>query len=251
MKTRWPVVCPVVAAAVLVATMAFAQSAPAGDSWRYQLDVYGWGTGMSGEVGPETGLYQVSASFSDLTKYLDFAAMGHFEASKGRWGLMADAFYVNLGHSIDSKAGIPVKLNLEEGILSLEGTYLIYGDARSTYEVTFGARYNEVRNDITPYLLPPAHSTLSWTDPVVGFKGGVKMGKTWSFGYRFDVGGFGAGSDLSFLGVLRFDARLSKSTSLALGYAAYKVDYETGSGGNTVICDTTMQGPFLGVSFRW
>ncbi len=76
----------------------------------------------------------------------------------------------------------------------------------------------------------PVHSSSCWTDPVQGVKGGVQMGRTWSYGYRTVAGGFGAGSDLPVLASLRLDARLSRPTSLGLGYAACRVDYETGSG---------------------
>jgi hypothetical protein len=236
---------------LLGATAVQAQAAKGADAWKYQFDLFAWGTGLSGTVGPEMGLYSVDASFGDITKYLDFASMGHFEATRGRWGVMADLFYVDLGHSVDDAYGNPVKLGMQNLVLGLGGTYRLYGDAKSTFDFVLGARYNEVKSDITPYLLPSRHSSLSWTDPVVGLKGGVRLGKVWSFGYRVDVGGFGAGSNLACLAAFRFDAQLSRSVALNLGYICYKVDYEEKNGASTFVYDTLMQGPALGVSFRW
>jgi hypothetical protein len=153
-------------------------------------------------VGPAIREYQVNASFSDLTEYLDFAAMGHFEAREEKWGFMLDAFYVNLGHSVDNRFGYPVKLDLEDLILGAAGTYRVYQSDKSSFDLTFGARYNEVKTGLTPRWMPAHHKSISWTDPVIGFKGGVRLSKAWTFGYRGDVGGFGAGSDFTWLGVL-------------------------------------------------
>jgi hypothetical protein len=238
------------AATAIQAQQASEAPAPAG-GWHYELDLFAWGSGLSGDVGPAIKEYQLHASFSDVTKYLDFAAMGHFEARKEKWGILADSFYVNLGHSVDNHLGNPVKLNLEEMILGIAGSYQVFESPSARFDFTFGARYNEVKTGITPYFLPARNQRISWTDPVIGFKGGVKMSKAWTFGYRGDIGGFGAGSELTWLGVVRFDAQVSKHTSLGFGYVGYGVDYKKGSGHKEFVYDMTTTGPFLGIAWRW
>jgi hypothetical protein len=228
-----------------------AQTAQAQAGWSYEFDLFGWGAGLGGDVGPNFGPYHVDASFSDLAKYLDLGGMGHFEARRCKWGLMVDAVYVNLGHSADNRFGFPVKVNVEDMILGLEGTYRFYEDPRASFDLTLGVRYNDVSTDLTPHRLPARHTNLSWTDPVLGVKGGVKLGKTWTFGYRADVGGFGTGSDFSTLVAFRLDAKVSQHVGLGFGYLAYKVDYSTGSERKDFVYNTTMQGPFLGVVWRW
>lgn len=243
----------VASALLLMAAGAVRAQAPAqGDGgWHYEADLFGWGAGLSGDVGPNIKAYQVDASFSDLSQYLDMGAMAHFEARKQRWGMMADAIYVNLGHSVDNRFGSPVKLNLEDMYIGLAGTFRIYEDPRSSFDFTFGARYNVVRADLTPHLLPARNLDLSWTDPVFGLKGGVRLGKIWTFGYRTDVGGFGAGSDFTCLAAFRLDAQVSRHVAIGFGYAYYKVDYETGSGRDDFTYNTAMHGPFVGVAWRW
>lgn len=242
----------VAAACVLMAaTAAQAQAAPETDGWQYEFDVFAWGSSLSGDVGPASDEYRFHQSFSDVLNYLDIAAMGHFDARKDRWGFMVDAFYVNLGDTKDTSYGIPVKINLEESIFSVVGTYRAFESPKASFDVTMGARYNEIKSDLTPRDMPRMHSSFSWTDPIVGFKGGVKLGKIWTFGYRGDVGGFGAGSDFTWLGVLRFDARVSKNTTLGFGYSGYNVDYTEGSGAEEFVYNVTTYGPFLGVAFRW
>ena len=250
-RSAWMVVVTVSVLLAFAGVIRAQDAPPASSTWHYELDLFAWGSGLSGDVGPASKEYQLHASFADLTEVLDFAAMGHFEVRKEKWGFMADAFYVNLGHSVDNRLGLPVKLNLEETILGMAGSYRLYQGPRALFDLTFGARYNEVKTGITPTLMPPMDHSISWTDPVIGVKGGVKMSKAWTFGYRADVGGFGAGSRLTWLGVLQFGAQLSQHTSLNFGYISYGVDYEKGSGARQFVYDMTTSGPFLGVSFKW
>ncbi len=246
------VVVVLAACLLTVAQVSQAQQASQPSSgWRYQLDLYAWGSGLSGHVGPADQAFQVEESFSSVLDYLDMGAMFHFEAQHGRWGLLLDPFYVDLGDSVDSKAGTPVDLSLKELIVNLQGTYRGYESPKTTFDFTFGGRYNELKSSITPYQMPTEHGSIQWVDPVVGIKGAVQMSTHWAFGYRADVGGFGAGSKLTWTGVVRFDAQVAKHFAVAFGYAAYYADYEKGTGSETFVYDMTMAGPFLGASFRW
>jgi hypothetical protein len=238
------------AATAIQAQQASEAPAPAG-GWHYELDLLGWGSGLSGDVGPAIHEYQIHASFSDLTEYLDFAAMGHFEARKEKWGFTLDAFYVNLGHSVDNRFGYPVELDLESLILGAAGTYRVYQGDKSSFDLTFGARYNEVKTGLEPRWTPAYHKNIAWTDPVIGFQGGVRLSKAWTFGYRGDIGGFGAGSDFTWLGILQLEAQLSEHVGLGFGFLGYGVDYKKGSGYQEFVYDTTMYGPFLGIAWRW
>ena len=70
--------------------------APAGE-WQYEFTPYLWGAAMKGDVqGGALPKISVDASFSDITKVLDFGLMGAFEARKGQWGLVFDAIYMDL-----------------------------------------------------------------------------------------------------------------------------------------------------------
>jgi hypothetical protein len=222
--------------------------------WHYGLDIYGWGTGLSGSVGPNDNQQQVKENFSGIVSYLDMAFMAHFEANNGTWGIIVDPYYVDLGDSTTTGAGYPVNLDLKQFMGGLAGTYRLYRSPQTIFDLTFGLRYNELRLTINPYVVPSQHKSVNWTDPVIGFKGGVQMSKAWSFGYRADVGGFGAGSRLTWSGVVRFDAKVSKTCSLGFGYIYYYVDYEENAGRQDLgsfVYDMAQAGPFLGVGFHW
>jgi len=48
-----------------------------------------------------------------------------------------------------------------------------------------------------------------------------------------------------------FDYRAWKNTSIKFGYRIYDIDYETGSGADTLGLDAQMMGPWLGVTMYY
>jgi hypothetical protein len=239
----------------MVSPALFAQeAAPKTCDWHYDLEVYLWGCGLSGNVGPKDSAMQVQESFSGLASHLDMAFMAHFEANNGKWGIILDPYYVDLGDDATDGVGNPVHLDLKQFMTNLAGFYRLYQSPKTNFDLTFGIRYVEMKTAITPYAIPTQRQSIDWIDPIIGFKGNVKMSKVWSFGYRADVGGFGVGSRLTWSGNVHFDAAVSKSCSLGAGYIYYWVDYEknmdprdTGS----FVYNMAQAGPFLGVSFHW
>lgn len=237
----------------LLTGAAWAQQPQSGydGKWHYEVDLFLWGTSLSGATGPAVKDYQVDMSFGDVAEVLDFAAMGSFSARKDRWGFHLDTFYANLGESVDGPMGNPIELNLEDTIFDAAGTYRVFQSERASCDLLFGLRYNDVTVGLEPFRFPAREQGVSWTDPIVGVAGGVQMTERWTFGYRADVGGFGAGSDFTWLGALRFDARMSEHCYLGLGYIGYSVDYTKGSGPSEFVYDMDMYGPYLGIAWKW
>lgn len=252
---RVSVMVVLTACLILSAPALLAQEAsPKTCDWHYDLDLYLWGTGLSGSVGPAVRSMQVQESFSSLASHLDMAFMAHFEANNGTWGIVLDPYYVDLGDNAENGAGYPVHLDLKQFMTNLAGSYRLYRSPNTTLDLTFGLRYVELKTAITPFVLPTQSRSIDWTDPILGFKGNVKMSKIWSFGYRADVGGFGVGSRLTWSGVIRFDAAVSKHCSLGVGYIYYWVDYEKNTrhfDRSSFIYDMAQAGPSLSVSFHW
>ena len=156
-----------------------AQAAPPGEAgWNYGLILYGWGTGLSGDVGPNIRQFEVHASTSDILSNLDFAAMAHFEAHNGKWGILVDPIYANLGKTVDEPGAPP------RGPSTSIWKHLPSASRRATRSTRApaptstspsGARYTGLSTDITPRRLPAFHASYSWVDPVVGLVGSVRM----------------------------------------------------------------------------
>ena len=248
--------CACLAAALLLASTAvFAQDAAQKTcDWHYELDLVAWGAGMSGSVGPNDNALKVNESFGSLLHYLDMAGQLHFEANNGTWGILLDPFYVNLGDSTKLPNGYPVDLKVKSFITGLAGSYRLYKSPTVLFDLTFGGRYNKLTANVTPQGYPTYGGDMNWIDPVVGFRVGVQMSKVWAFGFRADVGGFGVGSQLTWSGVVRFDAQLSKGFLISFGYINLYNDYvksEGPHGRGTFEYAMNQGGPYLGVGFKF
>src|SRR5687767_5642174 len=86
--------------AVCFASVARAQSAPPAttspDEWEFNVTPYVFLPRLKGTIGVVGETAEVNASFSDIFRNLDFAAMGTFEARKRNWSVLVDGMYMSL-----------------------------------------------------------------------------------------------------------------------------------------------------------
>ena len=97
-------------------------------------------------------------------------------------------------------------------------------------------------------------STVDWWDPYVGLRFRQQRGPGEELVLRGDIGGFGAGSDLTWQleGLYNIDTTLlGYNVTAQLGYKALYVDYSQGSGSNAVGFDWLWHGPVAGAKFSW
>ena len=83
-----------------LATMAAEPPAtPDPDPWRYNVALYGWALGVTGNVTARNQTIDTNASFIDLLQKSDSLVgfMGYFEADKGRLGVYTDLVFAKLG----------------------------------------------------------------------------------------------------------------------------------------------------------
>ena len=92
--------------ATLASNGAFAQQAASddSDSWQFGASIYGWFPDIAGETvftqndsGGDFGV-----DIEDILGNLKFTLMGAFDVRKGRWGLLTDLIYMEVG---DSESG--------------------------------------------------------------------------------------------------------------------------------------------------
>ena len=92
-----------------------------------------------------------------------------------------------------------------------------------------------------------ANGNQDWVDPLVGLHYFSVLGPHWSVLAQGDVGGFGAGSQLSWqlYGGVRYC--FSHAFSLGLRYRELFVDYRHSG----FVFDTTTQGPLITLDFTY
>ena len=94
-----------------------------------------------------------------------------------------------------------------------------------------------------------------WIDPIVGVRTIWQLTPRWSFGAYGDVGGFGVGSDFSWLanGLVgyRFDLLSEKDSKFLFGYRALYQDYSDGSGASKFEWDGILHGPLFALAMEF
>ena len=78
---------------------AVVETPPAVSPWTFEGSMYGWLTGLDGDIGVDGLDVGFNESFLDIVDDLNMAAMLRFEARYAKWGVIVDGFYVDLGTS--------------------------------------------------------------------------------------------------------------------------------------------------------
>jgi hypothetical protein len=225
-----------------------AEAQSSSDEWQFQIaPLYLWAVSIDGTMTLRGRLEQdFEVDFSDAFDNLEAAFTVHFEASKGRWGLMADAMYLNLAGSQD--------INTPGGTADIEFTNLVLEGAggysfADSWWVIAGVRYFELDSDIRFQLdiAPEIDVSESWTDLFAGLMWRPKLGDRWTFSGRFDVGA--GGSDLVWNAHAIIDYRLGKWVAILAGYRHLDYDYKNQNNGIKV--DMAMSGPLVALRFFW
>lgn len=135
---------------------------PAG-GWEFRVEPYAWFTGLDGKTGIGPLVTEMSPSFSEVFEYLDMAAALQVEARNGRWGVLADGFYADLGGSGSTPGRVydHVELDMKQFIGELSVAYRVYECPKGFVDVYGGFRYNNLSMDFDASLDPTGIAALS------------------------------------------------------------------------------------------
>ena len=233
---------------VAVGVAASADAQGESDKWQFQIaPLYLWAVNVDGTMTVRDRFDQdFGVDFSDAFDNLETAFTVHFEASKGRWGVLADVSYLNLAGSQDTNTpGETADIEVENLILEGAGGY----EFADTWWVIAGVRYFKLDSDIGFQLefAPEIEVTESWTDLFAGVMWRPKLGERWTFSGRFDIGA--GGSDLVWNAGALIDYRLGKWAAIFAGYRHLDYDYKNQNNGIKV--DMSMSGPVVAFRFFW
>jgi hypothetical protein len=250
MTSKKPIAIPVAVMFALIAMTNMANAQTRSSDWNHNIAVYMLGASLDGQitVGPLTA--DVNMSMSDVFSNLDMGAMAAYRGEKGRWAVMADMIYMDLGTTVEGPLGFETDVGFDQWLLELDGSYRL---SRVT-ELLFGVRYVGLSGDALfhgPIQDRRVDYDKSWVDPLVGLRFPIPLGKKWTFVGRGDIGGFGIGSEFTWhvLATVRF--QVSRTVSLAAGYRLVDFDYEDGEGLSLFKFDMQEGGPGVGVIFSF
>lgn len=266
---------PALAAALLCAAAPLAPgnaAAQDADAWRYSATIYGYLPDIGGKTRfpSNGGGSDLTLDIGTILDNLKFAFMGAFEANNGRWGVLADVIYMDIGASKSGSrdlaiggvipAGTASNLNydMKGWVGTLAGTYRTVNRPDYTLDVVAGARVLDIRQklnwtvtgDVGQIPLPDRAGTRevdeqNW-DAIVGVKGRYAFGdgQRWFVPYYLDIGA----------GQSKFTWQAIGGIGYSFGWgdvvAAWRyTDYEMKSGKN--VEEMTFNGPAIGAVFRW
>lgn len=233
------------ATVVLIASGAWTPAAAQvpSDEWDVTVAPYFMGAAMSGTTAVRGREVDVDVSASDIFSNLQFGAMGLVVARKGRWGIGGDAIWMALGTTVRNTN---VDFN--------QGAFAVYGLRRlsSAADLTLGMRVNTLQGQLKSNTLGfDVSQDKTWVDPLVGLTLRSPREHRVRLQLYTEIGGFGAGSDLTWQVFPTLGIKLNDRLSLELGYRWLDIDYSTGDGNERFSYDVLTQGPIGGLAFRF
>jgi hypothetical protein len=247
------------AVGIMMASLSFMGRAAQGqdlepDRWKLSATPYMWLSGINGDVKVRDTEVDVDVPFSDILDALDFGALVHIEAQKGRWGLLSDVIYLALSTDKDLNV-VNAKLEIDTWIVELGGFYRLGAGSRDSktpmsLDVLVGGRYWNLDTELTIGPLG-REATAGWVDPFVGLRWIGELTDWFALYVRGDIGGFGIYDEASKL-TWNVDAgaafNLSKSVALLAGYRALNIDRRER---HNLDADLTLAGPEVGLMIRF
>jgi len=235
---------------------------PNGDpeKWNVQLTPFLWLPVISGEL--ESNFISESFNYPavDILGNLKMAFMINAEVSKGKFFAMPSYVYTKLGtkevktirqdlqgEDINITATPELKMNIVGLIVGMH----FPTSEKFIFDPYLGFRYNSFKTSIGIEGIVDTTSVeekADFWDPVLGFRTLYFPHPRVPTMFKFDVGGFGAGSDLSWTTTLNAGYSISPQIDLIAGFSAYGTNFigET-KVGNTKVLKVFMYGFDMGM----
>lgn len=218
------------------------------DEWKYSGSLYLWGAGMSGESA--TG-DDIDISFSDIIDNLDFAYMGNIAAQKGKWGFQADLIYLAVGNkpNVDLREGLTLSnVKVKAWIVTPTVTYRVMESDKLSLDLMAGARYLDMKADLTVSPYPEVSSSGAAWDGIIGLKGTVDLSEKWFMPFQFDVGT--GDTDMTWQAFAGIGYQY-ENVDLIAGYRYLDWDFDDDDKGGGTFNDLTISGPIIGAKYRF
>ncbi|MFC5386631.1 hypothetical protein ACFPLB_11735 [Aquamicrobium segne] len=241
-------------------------------SWALQITPYMWAAGLDGNISPfrRGPTLAVEKSFSDVMDSLNFGGFLDIWARSDRFIFSGNLMYVSTSEnhgtgllpeitipglgSIPAGTSVDAEFDSRQFMATLQGGYRVIDTPQLTLDALAGARFWRISNDVTLTVNLGDGSVngsygekFGWVDPVAGLRVFVPITEKLSLQAQGDIGGFGAGSDLTWSALATLNYVVTDHFSVSAGYKVLNVDYERSGH----VFDTRLSGPVLGVTYRF
>lgn len=244
MPSKFVTSCSLAVFLIFAALPASAQT-----EWVGQVTPYVWAAGVSGNLTPVTSAPRLSfnRSFSEGRKDVDGAFFLSGFARRDRLVVLADVSYSSSARGGSIPPGIPAKGELTQRSMTLAAGWRVNEQESWALDVLAGARIWDINANVNVADVRTASAKKRFTDPILAVRGNIRLAPRWSAIAYLDVGGFGVGSNHTVQALITANYQVNDNLFLSLGYRRLEVDYR--DGGTKI--DWTMQGPLLGLTWRF
>jgi hypothetical protein len=239
---------------MLIPLVNFGQNTPSDEetnktSWEFDIAPYVWFSGIKGDIGFREQSVPVNAKFKDILNNLTFGGMLHAEANKGKWTIISDLLYINARKEARFDGIIEqAAVEIDQFVWELGAGYKVINYEDFLFvDGLFGVRYFGLGPQIEVDQQNVLDKNLNFIDPYFGVRMRTVKEK-WTNSVRFDVGGLGIGSEISWKLVFLIGYNFNELLSLHAGYQGYNVHYK---GDNSLDYNVYTGGFLTGLNFHF
>ena len=177
------------------------------DDWQHRVTTYLLVPWIDTTVTTNSGATtQASADPGDIFSALDFGFMLAGESRKGKFSLLYDVMYSNIGESgtLSGPIGATVDVGNKMLFATMAAGYDVYQQDNQFVQIFGGARYVDFEAAVSAVGGGPigvtvgANVSKDWVEPVIGIRGRTAINDKLTLGGYANAGGFGVGSELTF-----------------------------------------------------
>jgi hypothetical protein len=238
----------VAAAAVLIglapaarAQDAFRPSRP-DDGWKYDIGFYFWITDMEGEIENRGIEVEVDADYGDVFDKLESTFGLRFEAwQRDQFGACFDICWISLEDEPEFASG-EGKAEVNFGFTELA----VAGRTRTGqgyFDLFGGVRWVRLESGLEDPAGGDEEDAKNYFDPIIGVRFGIAATEWLNASLRFDIGGFGVGTERTGNLVLMADFNVGQGSYLSAGWRTMATEIEEDRQG----LDLVLSGPVLAV----
>lgn len=207
-----------------------AQASTDDDDWHLEVRPYFWAAGLNGNLRAGNTTVPVKQDLSEILGQLGYAVGAQFEAGKGRWRVIVDENYMNLGTEVRGSNGnvtfaVEPTLNIFEGGASYQLVATPHsGDTSDSRPPAFsaellgGVRWIRLRTSITPTNGAAVGGTTDLTGYFVGNRYKFNVSDPITLVGKWTVGTSGVRSSVTGTAEGYADVRVADNFSLTGGY---------------------------------
>jgi hypothetical protein len=241
-----------------LALLAIPTAATASD-WSWNLTPYGWLLDATASVQVnDQEVISGELNFNDLLDDTDFALMAHLEGRRGKLGMFADIFIVDLGDEPRNfslgRVPFTAESDLELTIIDVGGVW--YASEDGGFGIHYGVRLIDIDQEIDVRGVGPIPTdrriyevARTEVDGLLGFRYLSEFSESWSFAFAGDFST--GGSDGSFGGFLVFGYHFGSEDRYGFRFGYRHLAIELGDEDRAAKVETEIElsGPVLGFTF--